>query len=221
MDTKPPLSTYLQSVGPASRKRRGGSGLQSRMRARLQLLPQLGHRTWASLGLWAVLFSIGLYAFEHRTMPPVPASVAAADQPLSSPTASAKVLRTVSKASHLPTGPSGELLPPGTMAPQGTFANSYTRGQCTWYVAGRRRVPGSWGHARTWMPRAQAGGWATGATPAVGAIAWTSAGYYGHVALVEAVNATTKEVLISEMNYTGPYRLTKRWVTAGSFKYIY
>jgi surface antigen len=219
MERQLPLSAYLQSVGPASQRQRGLS-FQTRLRARLRLLPQLGHRTWAGLGLWAVLFGVGLYAFAHHTMPPVPASVSAADQPLSSGAASGKAPRTAIRVSQLPTGPSGQLLPPGTMAPQGAIANTYARGQCTWYVAGRRRVPSSWGNARTWMPRAQAAGWATGTTPAVGAIAWTAAGYYGHVALVEAINARG-EVLISEMNYIGAYKISKRWVSPGSFKYIY
>jgi surface antigen len=107
------------------------------------------------------------------------------------------------------------------MAPQGTYANTYTRGQCTWYVAGRRQIPSNWGHARSWYYRASAQGWKVGSTPAVAAIAWTSAGTYGHVALVEQISPDGKQVYISEMNYRGAYVKSYRWVSATSFKYIY
>jgi surface antigen len=127
----------------------------------------------------------------------------------------------VAKAAELPDGPTGQLLPPGTLAPVRTYANGYAAGQCTWYVAGRRPVPGNWGNARTWYNRAQAAGWSVGTTPAKAAIAWTSAGYYGHVAVVEDVDVASNTVLVSEMNYTGLYRISKRWVNANAFKYIY
>jgi surface antigen len=107
------------------------------------------------------------------------------------------------------------------MAPIYTYGNSYARGQCTWYVAGRRPVPSNWGNAVSWYSRAQTAGWAVGTTPAIAAIAWTPQGYYGHVALVEDVDAQTGQVLISEMNYLGSYKLDKRWVPATTFKYIY
>lgn len=130
-------------------------------------------------------------------------------------------------------GPSGQLMPAGAptnspiavpasaFAPFGTYRNSYAWGNCTWYVASRRQVPTNWGNARTWYPRAQAAGWRTGTTPVVGAIAWTSAGYYGHVALVEQVSADGAQVLVSEMNYRGLGIRSSRWTTAASFRYIY
>jgi surface antigen len=107
------------------------------------------------------------------------------------------------------------------MAPQGTYANNYTRGQCTWYVAGRRQVPSGWGNAASWFSHAKTAGWSTGTTPAVAAIAWTPAGYYGHVALVEQVSADGSQVQVSEMNFSRPYVTDTRWVLASSFKYIY
>jgi surface antigen len=121
----------------------------------------------------------------------------------------------------LPGGPTGQLLKPGTMAPDGTFRNTYARGQCTWYVAGRRQVPTNWGNANRWYPRAAAAGWSVGTVPAVAAIAWTNAGYYGHVALVEQVSQDGKKVYISEMNYRAVGVKTYRWVDASQFKYIY
>ncbi len=55
--------------------------------------------------------------------------------------------------------------------------------------------------------------------PALAAIAWTPAGYFGHVAVVEAIEGD--RVLVSEMNYLGPYIVNKRWASASSFKYIH
>jgi surface antigen len=104
-------------------------------------------------------------------------------------------------------------------APTGSFRNRYAYGNCTYYVAGRRNVPSNWGNARTWYPRAAAAGWRVGATPAIGAIAWTPNGWYGHVALVEGINGN--QVLVSEMNYNGWNRVDRRWAPASSFKYIY
>lgn len=221
---KPYLSAYLQ---PEPQRLRAAPFRQTGYRhawllTRLRLaLETISGRAWASLGLWAILFSVGLYAFQHQNLPAVPASVAAADNPLQPGSTQASALHVVAKAPTLPDGPTGQLLPPGTMAPQGAYANSYSHGQCTWYVASRRLIPNGWGNARTWFAHAQSAGWATGTTPAIAAIAWTPNGYYGHVALVEDVNTATSEVLISEMNYLGPYLLDKRWVSASAFKYIY
>lgn len=101
----------------------------------------------------------------------------------------------------------------------GSAANRYARGNCTWYVASKRAVPSNWGNANTWLPRARAQGYATGTIPVPGAVAWTPAGVYGHVAYVEQVNGD--KVLVSEMNYRG-YNITDtRWVPSTAFKYIY
>ncbi len=121
--------------------------------------------------------------------------------------------------SRLPGGPKGTLMPAGTLAPYGTFANGYVWGNCTRYVASRRQVPGNWGNANTWLPRAKQAGWATGTVPAVGAIAWTPNGPYGHVAVVEEVSGN--RVRVAEMNFIGLNRISTRWVPASSFKYIY
>lgn len=109
--------------------------------------------------------------------------------------------------------------------PQLTRANfsgggSYAYGYCTYYVASRRGVPGYWGNANQWYYNAQASGYSVGSTPVPGAIAWTGAGYYGHVAYVESVSGGM--VTISEMNFNGNWnRVTSRTVSAGSFRYIY
>lgn len=107
------------------------------------------------------------------------------------------------------------------MAPNGTYLNNYDWGQCTWYVAGRRQVPANWGNADTWYGRAEADGWTVGLEPVVGAIAWTAAGSYGHVALVDKVLSGGTSVEVSEMNYIGIDIPDNRTVPAADFQYIY
>jgi surface antigen len=98
--------------------------------------------------------------------------------------------------------------------------DGYSYGYCTWYVASRRNVPSSWGNANSWYYNAQASGFSVGSTPIPGAIAWTGAGYYGHVAYVESVSGGM--VTVSEMNYNGNWgRVTSRTVPAYDFRYIY
>jgi surface antigen len=98
--------------------------------------------------------------------------------------------------------------------------NGYSRGYCTFYVASRRAVPPFWGNANSWYYNAQASGFKVGSAPIPGAIAWTGAGYYGHVAYVEGVSGGM--VTVSEMNYNGNWnRVTSRTVPASSFRYIY
>jgi hypothetical protein len=177
--------------------------------------PRIWSRMFVALAIWTGLVA----SIQYVTTPhaysstifqsPFGLTVAAAD--------SANVL----PATELPGGPTGMLLPPGTMAPPGTFANSYVKGQCTWYVAGRRQVPSTWGNARSWYYHASAEGWKVGSVPAIAAIAWTPAGTYGHVAVVEQISADGSQVFISEMNYKGPYIRSTRWVSASAFKYIY
>jgi surface antigen/LysM repeat protein len=99
-------------------------------------------------------------------------------------------------------------------------ANGYSYGYCTYYVASRRSVPSNWGNANAWYYNAQASGFSVGYSPVPGAIAWTGAGYYGHVAYVERVSGGM--VTVSEMNYNGNWgRVTSRTVPASSFRYIY
>lgn len=97
-------------------------------------------------------------------------------------------------------------------------ANSYSWGQCVWYVATRRAVP-MWGNANQWLANARAAGWATGSEPRVGAIAWTGRGYAGHVAIVEAVNGN--QVTVSDMNYAGVGVVTTRLTSTNEWIYIY
>jgi surface antigen len=104
-----------------------------------------------------------------------------------------------------------------------SYINNYTPGNCTWYVATRRSIPGNWGNAVNWYWAAQASGYKVGTAPVAGAIAWTGANGIngsGHVAYVEAVSGD--RIYISEMNYNGNFNaVTRRWAPASSFKYIY
>ena len=100
------------------------------------------------------------------------------------------------------------------LAPYGTYGNSYSWGNCTFYVASRIQVPGNLGNANTWDDYLGAS-----AEPLVGAIAQTDAGWAGHVAIVEGVDGGS--VLVSEMNYVGFNTISQRWAPVSEFKYIY
>ncbi|MGT2912117.1 peptidoglycan hydrolase PcsB [Streptococcus cameli] len=81
-------------------------------------------------------------------------------------------------------------------------SNTYPVGQCTWGVKEAAPwVHNYWGNANQWLYSARAAGYRTGSTPQVGAVAvWTS-GYYGHVAVVTAVNGS--QIKVVESNYAG------------------
>ncbi|HEX8390258.1 MAG TPA: CHAP domain-containing protein [Candidatus Saccharimonadales bacterium] len=108
--------------------------------------------------------------------------------------------------------------------------NRYDYGYCTWYAYNRRaelgRPIGSfWGNASTWASYARSSGFAVNGTPAVGAVLQNSwqAGGYGHVAVVESVNADGS-ILVSEMNYAGWNIKSTRTVSAGEasgYNYIH
>lgn len=97
--------------------------------------------------------------------------------------------------------------------------NTYVAGTCTWYV--KSRVPslpnqlGNGGYG--WLSAAAAFGYATGSSPAPGAIGVES----GHVVIVESVNGNGT-VNISEMNYAGQVGVVHyRTTSASEFQYIY
>ncbi len=100
-----------------------------------------------------------------------------------------------------------------------SYGNGYDYGQCTYYVARRKAVPGNWGSAGSWLSNARAAGYATGSVPQPGVVAWSP----GHVAYVESVSGGN--VTVSEMNFWGNGGgwniVSYRTVPAGSFTYIY
>lgn len=105
----------------------------------------------------------------------------------------------------------------------------YVAGQCTqWAWYNRKDLPSNLGNANTWARRAAAIGYRVNHTPSVGAIFQTTAGWYGHVGYVEAVNADGS-IVVSEMNYTIPgyrpnYLVIRSTIPAsavGNFNYIH
>ena len=209
MREHPNLSAYLVP-------RRPRLSWRNRLRLILWQLPRPSTKTGFQLGSWAALLFVIVGSLSTSTLLSPASSFYA---PNSFPQATPVQLSDAVAAPTLPGGPSGQLLPPGTLAAPYTFNNGYSAGQCTWYVAGRRQVPRNWGNANTWYDRARAAGMAEGRVPAIAAIAWSPSGYFGHVAIVEAIEGNN--VLISEMNYLGPYKIDRRWITASSFQYIY
>lgn len=100
--------------------------------------------------------------------------------------------------------------------------NSYTPGNCTWYVKNRRPdLPNNLGNANMWYSNAAAMGWNVGLTPKKGAAATTGYGWVGHVAYVEGVSLDGLWVTISEMNYGGLYNMNTQTVYYTTFRYIY
>lgn len=82
-------------------------------------------------------------------------------------------------------------------------ASSYPTGECTWGAKTLAPWAGDyWGNGAQWATSAAAAGFRTGSTPQVGAIACWNDGGYGHVAVVTAVDSTTR-IQVSESNYGG------------------
>lgn len=95
--------------------------------------------------------------------------------------------------------------------------NTYSSGYCTWYAKSRRPdLPNNLGNANTWFARASAQGIPTGSKPKVGAVGQRG----NHVVFVEKINQDGT-ITISEMNYRGFNKTSKRIVSADNFRYIY
>lgn len=87
----------------------------------------------------------------------------------------------------------------------GTDPLGYGCRQCVSYTAwkvGERtgNFPRWWGNANMWPASARAAGYQTGSTPRVNSVGVISAGQYGHVVWVEAVNSDGT-VDVSQYNY--------------------
>ncbi len=77
----------------------------------------------------------------------------------------------------------------------------------------------NWGNANTWDDNARAAGYAVNNSPAVGALAQTDAGPFGHVAVVEAVQGGS--VVVSEMNYDNAGHFRYGVYSSSYFQYIH
>ena len=93
----------------------------------------------------------------------------------------------------------------------------YSR-QCTSFAAFRLssvngfELPGAYGNANEWGYRARREGYRVDNKPAIGAIAWSTAGGYGHVAWVS--NVMGDNIEIEEYNYDYKGNYNKRIVKA-------
>lgn len=81
--------------------------------------------------------------------------------------------------------------------------NTYPVGQCTWGAKSLAPWVGNyWGNGGQWAASAAAEGFAVGSTPVVGAVAVWTGGGYGHVAVVTAVESSSR-IRVMESNYNG------------------
>lgn len=126
-------------------------------------------------------------------------------------------IKKLDDAQPKPPPPVAPAPPPLVTTP--TYANDYAWGNCTAFVASVVQVPDNLGNANTWAAMASQDGYTVSPTPKVGSVAQTSAGYEGHVALVEDVQGS--QVLIKEANVQGLGVVDERWVDSGQFRYIY
>lgn len=145
----------------------------------------------------------GITGFSHSLKVAAAAFMAPPAQPVQPPVQTASVVTTTQ-----PTYRAGS-----------SAGNTYVAGTCTWYV--KNRIPslpnqlGNGGYG--WLSAAAAFGYATGTSPAPGAIGVES----GHVVIVESVNGNGT-VNISEMNYAGQVGVVHyRTAPASEFQYIY
>ena len=104
-----------------------------------------------------------------------------------------------------------------------TNASSYPVGECTWGAKTLAPWAGDYrGNGGQWAASAAAAGFRTGSTPQVGAIACWNDGGYGHVAVVTAVESSSR-IQVSESNYGGNRTIGNHrgWFNPGGVTYIY
>jgi len=95
--------------------------------------------------------------------------------------------------------------------------NRFPWGYCTYYVASRRNIPWN-GNAWQWYGNGIAYGRSVGKTPVAGSVMVTWESPVGHVAYVESVNGNT--FTVSEMNFVGYGRVSRRTITVGEVPLI-
>lgn len=112
----------------------------------------------------------------------------------------------------------------------GDFGNAYPWGQCTWWAYVRRHQLGlaaasHFGNGGQWAYTARVLGYTVTSKPRVGdAVVFAPGqegadGYYGHVAIVEHVNADGS-ILISESNVKGLGIISNRVISASSVPFL-
>ena len=141
----------------------------------------------------------------------------------------AQVQATAASSSASSEGEASTPTPVATPAPArqrptySTNASSYPVGECTWGAKTLAPWAGDyWGNGGQWASSAAAAGFRTGSTPQVGAIACWNDGGYGHVAVVTAVESSSR-IQVSESNYGGNRTIGNHrgWFNPGGVTYIY
>jgi surface antigen len=98
--------------------------------------------------------------------------------------------------------------------------NDMTPGYCTfWVKQNRPDLPSGLGNANSWYSRASSIGLAVGSVPKIGAVATTTRGAEGHVALV--IGMSGSQIQVSEMNVQGWNVVSTAWYPSNTFQYIY
>lgn len=96
---------------------------------------------------------------------------------------------------------------------------------CTDWVSYRvradgRYVPSGLGHAKNWVSSGRAYGYRVDQTPEAGAAAVSTAGTYGHVMYVEAVNGNGT-ITVSDYNRAGTGKYDSNAINAGSLWFVH
>jgi len=98
--------------------------------------------------------------------------------------------------------------------------NTYELYSCTWGVKNwKPEVGNDNGNANNWGYALAAKGWTVSDTPVIGAVAWTTRGAYGHVALV--VGVSSNQVTVKEQNFDWNGSIRTITVPVSSYRYIY
>lgn len=133
----------------------------------------------------------------------------------------------ISDSSVYATPYSSETVPLSYNSALNNQGNHYYFGNCTYYAFDRRQQLGRsvgsyWGNANNWASSARNAGLVVDHRPEVGAVFQTSAGYYGHVGIVERVN-NDGSFYVSEMNWNGHFNdVTNRTIyNSSSYNFIH
>ncbi|WP_438465871.1 coiled-coil domain-containing protein [Streptococcus pluranimalium] len=153
-----------------------------------------------------VAASVSASVTASESVAAVSASTAAVEAQQTSEVASAAPRNVVQPQAAAPApavSPASTHRPSSVMPTVNTAGNTYPVGQCTWGAKSLAPWAGNnWGNGGQWAVSAAAAGFSVGSTPTVGSIAVWNDGGYGHVAVVVAVESSTR-IQVMEANYNG------------------
>ncbi|MFH0374062.1 peptidoglycan hydrolase PcsB [Streptococcus sp. A22] len=158
-----------------------------------------------------------LAAKQRQAVAPVISNTVAAATPAVETPAQAQAATSAPAPAVAAATPAAEATTVATPVVTYSAGNTYPVGECTWGVKQIAPWVGNyWGNGGQWLGSAAAAGFRTGSTPQVGAVAvWTNS-YYGHVAVVTAVNGS--EIQVMESNFNGNRYVSnfRGWFNASS-----